>query len=160
MNQPQTPLSLTPRLTMSNSSPRPAYQLFSSRRTNLSQAKSSASLHNTLLTGFPPEIRELDSERQALVYNHHHELIAASDTIAAVCQPPLVIVRIVIPNHRSRTEQKAWMPILTFSKQLSRRYLASQKRSLWSIELPHESIIVIPTIINSSSTIPIYSLPA
>ncbi|KAF8920373.1 Vps51/Vps67-domain-containing protein [Mucidula mucida] len=30
------------------------------------------------------EIRELDSERQALVYNHHHELIAASDTIAAV----------------------------------------------------------------------------
>lgn len=32
-----------------------------------------------------PEIRELDSERQSLVYNHHHELIAASDTIAAVC---------------------------------------------------------------------------
>jgi hypothetical protein len=31
------------------------------------------------------EIRELDSERQSLVYNHHHELIAASDTIAAVC---------------------------------------------------------------------------
>ncbi len=30
------------------------------------------------------EIRELDSERQSLVYNHHHELIAASDTIAAV----------------------------------------------------------------------------
>ncbi|KIY44456.1 hypothetical protein FISHEDRAFT_77649 [Fistulina hepatica ATCC 64428] len=30
------------------------------------------------------EIRELDSERQALVYNHHHELIAASDTIAAM----------------------------------------------------------------------------
>jgi vacuolar protein sorting-associated protein 51 len=32
----------------------------------------------------PVEIRELDSERQSLVYNHHHELIAASDTIAAV----------------------------------------------------------------------------
>jgi hypothetical protein len=32
------------------------------------------------------EIRELDGERQSLVYNHHHELIAASDTIAAVCQ--------------------------------------------------------------------------
>ncbi|KAL4249140.1 Vacuolar protein sorting-associated protein 51, partial [Pleurotus pulmonarius] len=35
---------------------------------------------NELLT----EIRELDGERQSLVYNHHHELIAASDTIAAV----------------------------------------------------------------------------
>ncbi|KAJ8591755.1 hypothetical protein M405DRAFT_892568 [Rhizopogon salebrosus TDB-379] len=33
---------------------------------------------NDLLT----EIRQLDSERQSLVYNHHHELIAASDTIA------------------------------------------------------------------------------
>ncbi|KAJ7761926.1 Vps51/Vps67-domain-containing protein [Mycena maculata] len=30
------------------------------------------------------EIRELDSDRQSLVYNHHHELIAASDTIAAM----------------------------------------------------------------------------
>jgi len=30
------------------------------------------------------EIRELDSERQSLVYNHHHELIAASDTIASM----------------------------------------------------------------------------
>ena len=30
------------------------------------------------------EIRQLDSERQSLVYGHHHELIAASDTIAAV----------------------------------------------------------------------------
>ncbi|KAL1666907.1 Vps51/Vps67-domain-containing protein [Schizophyllum commune] len=30
------------------------------------------------------EIRELDGERQALVYNHHHELIAASDTIGAM----------------------------------------------------------------------------
>ncbi|KAF8514544.1 Vps51/Vps67-domain-containing protein, partial [Hysterangium stoloniferum] len=35
---------------------------------------------NELLT----EIRELDSERQSLVYNHHHELIAASDTINAM----------------------------------------------------------------------------
>jgi len=35
---------------------------------------------NELLT----EIRQLDSERQSLVYNHHHELIAASDTIAAM----------------------------------------------------------------------------
>jgi hypothetical protein len=35
-------------------------------------------------TNIPVEIRELDSERQSLVYNHHHELIAASDTIAAV----------------------------------------------------------------------------
>lgn len=32
------------------------------------------------------EIRQLDSERQSLVYNHHHELIAASDTISAVEQ--------------------------------------------------------------------------
>lgn len=30
------------------------------------------------------EIRQLDSERQSLVYNHHHELIAARDTIAAM----------------------------------------------------------------------------
>ncbi|EPQ54383.1 hypothetical protein GLOTRDRAFT_130730 [Gloeophyllum trabeum ATCC 11539] len=37
---------------------------------------------NELLSGL--EIRQLDSERQALVYNHHHELIAASDTIAAM----------------------------------------------------------------------------
>ena len=34
------------------------------------------------------EIRQLDSERQSLVYNHHHELIAASDTIAAVSVVP------------------------------------------------------------------------
>jgi vacuolar protein sorting-associated protein 51 len=33
---------------------------------------------------FYTEIRQLDSERQSLVYNHHHELVAASDTIAAV----------------------------------------------------------------------------
>jgi len=30
------------------------------------------------------EIRQLDSERQSLVYNHHHELIAASDTISTM----------------------------------------------------------------------------
>ncbi|KAH7097338.1 Vps51/Vps67-domain-containing protein [Auriculariales sp. MPI-PUGE-AT-0066] len=30
------------------------------------------------------EIRQLESERQSLVYNHHHELIAASDTIGAM----------------------------------------------------------------------------
>jgi len=35
---------------------------------------------NELLT----EIRQLESERQSLVYNHHHELIEASDTIAAM----------------------------------------------------------------------------
>ncbi|KAI5476434.1 hypothetical protein MNV49_007747 [Pseudohyphozyma bogoriensis] len=33
------------------------------------------------------EIRELDGERQSLVYNHHHELIEASDTIRKV-RPP------------------------------------------------------------------------
>ena len=37
-----------------------------------------------LVYSFSTEIRQLDSERQSLVYNHHHELIAASDTIAAV----------------------------------------------------------------------------
>ncbi|KAG5342260.1 hypothetical protein C0989_004104 [Termitomyces sp. Mn162] len=37
-----------------------------------------------VLTLIPSEIRELDSERQSLVYNHHHELIAASDTIATM----------------------------------------------------------------------------
>jgi hypothetical protein len=30
------------------------------------------------------EIRELDGERQSLVYNHHHELVAASETIGKV----------------------------------------------------------------------------
>ncbi|KAG9315027.1 Vps51/Vps67-domain-containing protein [Chiua virens] len=30
------------------------------------------------------EIRQLDGERQSLVYNRHHELIAASDTIATI----------------------------------------------------------------------------
>ncbi|KAG8832634.1 hypothetical protein FRC17_000946 [Serendipita sp. 399] len=30
------------------------------------------------------QIRQLDGERQSLVYNHHHELIAASDTISAM----------------------------------------------------------------------------
>lgn len=30
------------------------------------------------------EIRELDSEKSALVYNHHHELIDASDKIQKV----------------------------------------------------------------------------
>ena len=51
---------------------------------------------NELLTGVLPlfcgsevlrlrqEIRQLDGKRQSLVYNHHHELIAASDTISAV----------------------------------------------------------------------------
>ena len=31
-----------------------------------------------------PEMRQLDGERQSLVYNHHHELIDASDTLSAV----------------------------------------------------------------------------
>lgn len=31
------------------------------------------------------EIRELDGERQSLVYNHHHELVSASETIGKVC---------------------------------------------------------------------------
>ena len=33
------------------------------------------------------EIRQLDGERQSLVYNHHHELVAASDTIRNVSLP-------------------------------------------------------------------------
>jgi len=38
-----------------------------------------------LTTSWPhTEIRTLDNDRQSLVYNHHHELIAASDTISAV----------------------------------------------------------------------------
>jgi hypothetical protein len=31
------------------------------------------------------EIRELDGERQSLVYNHHHELVSATETIGKVC---------------------------------------------------------------------------
>ncbi|KAK4057647.1 hypothetical protein OIO90_001295 [Microbotryomycetes sp. JL221] len=34
-----------------------------------------------LITGECSQIRELDGERQSIVYNHHHELIEASDTI-------------------------------------------------------------------------------
>jgi len=30
------------------------------------------------------EIRQLESDRQALVYNHHHELLAAGETIRAM----------------------------------------------------------------------------
>lgn len=30
------------------------------------------------------EIRELDGERQSLVYNHHHELVSATETIGKV----------------------------------------------------------------------------
>ena len=41
-----------------------------------------------MFVGWISEMRELDSERQSLVYNHHHELIAASDTIAAVSPVP------------------------------------------------------------------------
>ena len=42
------------------------------------------SVYMRFLTLMAVEVRQLDSERQSLVYNHHHELIAASDTIAAV----------------------------------------------------------------------------
>jgi hypothetical protein len=59
--------------------------------------------HNTILEGafdgclgfthsshiFLSEIRQLGGERQSLVYNHHHELIAASDTIRVVCREKL-----------------------------------------------------------------------
>ncbi|KAI0300874.1 Vps51/Vps67-domain-containing protein [Russula brevipes] len=38
---------------------------------------------NELLAG-DPDMRQLDSERQSLVYNHHHELIEATDTISAM----------------------------------------------------------------------------
>ena len=37
------------------------------------------------------EIRQLDGERQSLVYNRHHELIAAGDTISAVCLLPITL---------------------------------------------------------------------
>jgi len=41
-------------------------------------------VHLASVSLFLPEIRQLEGERQSLVYNHHHELIAASDTISAV----------------------------------------------------------------------------
>lgn len=52
----------------------------------VSQTKSPCEACTSLVVadlGFntPTEIRELDGERQSLVYNHHHELIEASDTI-------------------------------------------------------------------------------
>ncbi|KIK16094.1 hypothetical protein PISMIDRAFT_113996 [Pisolithus microcarpus 441] len=43
----------------------------------------SGNIHHHCLHG-TAEIRQLDGERQSLVYNHHHELIAAQDTIAAM----------------------------------------------------------------------------
>lgn len=46
------------------------------------------------VTTFLAEIRQLEGERQSLVYNHHHELIAASDTISAVSFPGFYTSRI------------------------------------------------------------------
>lgn len=45
-----------------------------------------SSLQNTLATAnrLMAEVRELDGERQSLVYNHHHELVEASVTIGKV----------------------------------------------------------------------------
>lgn len=45
------------------------------------------SLQNTLSVAnkLIAEVRELDGERQSLVYNHHHELVEASATIGKVC---------------------------------------------------------------------------
>jgi hypothetical protein len=37
------------------------------------------------------EIRELDGERQSLVYNHHHELVEASETIDKASPPNTLI---------------------------------------------------------------------
>ncbi|TBU55560.1 Vps51/Vps67-domain-containing protein [Dichomitus squalens] len=78
---------------------------------------------NDLLT----EIRQLDSERQSLVYNHHHELIAASDTIAAMksraenLDADLDLLRAafseisrlsaeIAVEHQSRTERRSSQP--------------------------------------------------
>ncbi|GAA5950398.1 hypothetical protein JCM3765_004532 [Sporobolomyces pararoseus] len=49
----------------------------------LNELTSTASLPDLLRreTDLLNEIRELDGERQSLVYNHHHELIEASETI-------------------------------------------------------------------------------
>ena len=46
------------------------------------------------------EIRQLESDRQALVYNHHHELIAANDTIRAV--RPLFVHVTYFTHHNYR----------------------------------------------------------
>lgn len=54
---------------------------------NLLQTKSLGQLireESSLLT----EIRELDGERQSLVYNHHHELVSASETMKRVRAVP------------------------------------------------------------------------
>lgn len=51
------------------------------------------------------EVRQLDSERQSLVYNHHHELIAASDTIAAVCSS--CIIRALMDSSLSQMKARA-----------------------------------------------------
>jgi hypothetical protein len=46
------------------------------------------------------EIRQLDSERQSLVYGHHHELIAASDTIAGVRRTTFSVAPIQLAYNR------------------------------------------------------------
>jgi hypothetical protein len=52
-----------------------------------------------------PEMRQLDSERQALVYNHHHELIDATDTISAVSM--LVVTRQFRYSHACIIDERA-----------------------------------------------------
>jgi vacuolar protein sorting-associated protein 51 len=50
--------------------------------------------HCQHLTKCPVDMRQLDGERQSLVYNHHHELIAATDTISAV--PSLLLSALIL----------------------------------------------------------------
>lgn len=53
------------------------------------------------------EIRQLDSDRQSLVYNHHHELIAASDTISAVRDYLSTCMRIVFTPSQMKTRAES-----------------------------------------------------
>lgn len=48
------------------------------------------------------EVRELDGERQSLVYNHHHELVEASGTIGKVCQPSLGLTPMLTTTNTRR----------------------------------------------------------
>lgn len=60
------------------------------------------------------EIRELDGERQSLVYNHHHELVAASETIRKVS-------RCLLALHTMLFDQSSCMRPLAIDENTSRR---------------------------------------
>ena len=109
----------------------------------LLQEKSLAQLlkaESDLLT----EIRELDGERQSLVYNHHHELVSASETIGRVrelhgdgggfgqeCAHPFSF---------TPTQMKNRADALTPSLNSLNSSLADISRSLQKVQVPQDRV--------------------